>query len=109
MGLYFEVIEIRAHEDDVLSRAVPTLRSRVWKAVVKDIAEYDQQNVASPLEALQEPLQQAISKNIVQAQNGYIEVADKLPGAEGSRQPRRDCDWWCRSHRTHVCPVNPPG
>jgi hypothetical protein len=78
VALYFELVGIRADQAGVLGRVVPTIKSPIWNSVVQDIAEYDRQNPGSTLEeTLNEPLRQAISRNINQAREGYIEIPDR--------------------------------
>jgi hypothetical protein len=78
IGLYFEIMSARAEQSAMIQNFVPTLKSPIWSSVVKDIAEYDRQNQASPLEAtLYEPLRQIITQSIYQAREGLIEVPNK--------------------------------
>jgi hypothetical protein len=78
VALYLELVGIRADQASVLGRVVPTIKSPIWSSVVQDIADYDRQNQGNALEeTLNEPLRQAISRNINQAREGYIEIPDK--------------------------------
>lgn len=77
-ALYLEVSSIRVEQAAVLARILPTLKNPIWNSVVQDIAEYDRQNSATPLEGtLYEHLRQVISRNINQAREGFIEIPDK--------------------------------
>jgi len=78
VALYFEISAFGAEQSTTLARVLPTLKNPVWNSVVQDIAAYDRENQAGPLEqTLHEPLRIVISRSINQARAGLIEIPDK--------------------------------
>ncbi len=78
ISLYFEMRQLRVDQVDALRGAIPKLRSDVWKAVVKDIAEYDRHEPGSQFTAiLEDPVRKNIESSLTQATNGVIQVEDK--------------------------------
>ena len=78
VGIYFEMRQLRIDEGDTLRAAVPTLKSEVWRAVVKDIADYDHSEPATGfMGILEDPVRKAIEASLQQATNGVIQVEDK--------------------------------
>lgn len=78
VGLYFDIVSMRLDESAQLSQAVPIIKNPKWSSVVQAIADYDHKNTASDLEdVLDEPLRLSISRNVAEAQQGYIEISDQ--------------------------------
>ena len=78
VAIYFEMRQLRVDQTETLRGAVPILRSEVWRAVVKDIAEYDHQETDSNFTAiLEDPVRRNVEASLEQATNGTIAVEDK--------------------------------
>jgi hypothetical protein len=78
IGLYFEMRQFRIDEAEALRGVVPIVKSEVWRAVVKDIAAYDQQEPENDFTAiLEDPVRKDIEKSLLEAQNGAINVDDE--------------------------------
>lgn len=76
--IYFEMRQLRLDQTETLRGAVPILRSDVWKAVVKDVADYDRQEPDTSFTAiLEDPVRKNIETYLNQATNGTIDVEDK--------------------------------
>jgi hypothetical protein len=78
VAIYFEMRQLRLDQTETLRGAVPILRSDVWKAVVKDVADYDRQEPDTSFTAiLEDPVRKNIETSLNQATNGTIDVEDK--------------------------------
>jgi hypothetical protein len=112
VATWAEVYDGARQQAVLLERAVPTIESQNWNAIVRDIAEYDRQQVAAstpnPFEDLvHRPLQRVILQTLQQVREGNI-VLRTLPETvdlattlmEGARRSVRatsyvrPSEWW---------------